>query len=179
MSKQTELVKIRQGWELLKSSYEGLTDEQMVEPGVTGGWSVKDILAHVTGWELEMLESLPEILGEVQVSDSEDEDLSTDEFNARLTERYRHLSVPQVLEQLDEIHQQMCDYLEQAPEEQFEEGTPFQDKMKSDSYDHYAEHARAILEWRKIAPQHVASALDEKKTMGTDYPQNTEPTQTD
>lgn len=179
MSKQSEMEKIEQGWSLLKSSFDGLTDEQMVEPGVTGGWSVKDILAHVTGWELETLKSLPQILGDAQETDSTDADLTTDEFNARMTERYRHLSVPQVLQQLKETHQKMCEYLDQAPEEQFEEGTPFQDKMKSDTYDHYAEHARAILEWRKIAPQHVASALDEKRTMETDYPQNTEPTQTD
>ncbi|MEM5774388.1 MAG: DinB family protein [Anaerolineaceae bacterium] len=175
MSKQNELQKIEQGWALLKASYDGLTDEQMVEPGVTGGWSVKDILAHVTGWELESLESLPVIVEDRPLSETEEEDIGTDEFNAQMTKRYRDLSVPQVLQQLEEKHDQLLRYLEQAPEEQFGEGSPFQDKMRSDTYEHYAEHAKAILEWRKIAPDHVASARDEKRTFDTDYPQNTEP----
>ena len=31
----------------------------MMEPGVTGDWSVKDVLAHVTIWEAEALKYLP------------------------------------------------------------------------------------------------------------------------
>ena len=34
----------------------------MLEPGVTGAWSVKDILAHVTTWEGEALKHLPLVL---------------------------------------------------------------------------------------------------------------------
>lgn len=36
-------------------SYAGLSDPQLMETGVTGEWSVKDILAHVTTWEEEAL----------------------------------------------------------------------------------------------------------------------------
>jgi len=32
-------------------SYAGLSDVQLMEPGVTGAWSVRDILAHVTTWK--------------------------------------------------------------------------------------------------------------------------------
>ena len=34
----------------------------MVEPGVVGNWSVKDVLAHVTTWEEEAQKYLPAIL---------------------------------------------------------------------------------------------------------------------
>jgi hypothetical protein len=34
----------------------------MMEPGVTGAWSVRDTLAHVTSWEEEALKHLPLIL---------------------------------------------------------------------------------------------------------------------
>ena len=43
-------------WRALEESYAGLTSEvEMLEPGVTGSWSVKDVIAHVTTWEEEAL----------------------------------------------------------------------------------------------------------------------------
>lgn len=44
-------------WEVFKASYAGLSDSQWLEPGVTGAWSVRDILADVTTWEEEALKS--------------------------------------------------------------------------------------------------------------------------
>jgi hypothetical protein len=39
----------------LEALLEGLTPEQMVEPGVVGEWSVKDVLAHLIEWEQMVL----------------------------------------------------------------------------------------------------------------------------
>ena len=62
MKKQQLLNKLEQAWTSFKDSYASLTAQQMVEPGVTGDWSVKDILAHVSWWEDESLKHLPHIL---------------------------------------------------------------------------------------------------------------------
>jgi len=59
MKKEQALKKIEQAWAAFQDSYVGLTDEQMMEPGITGDWSVRDILAHVTWWEAEALKHLP------------------------------------------------------------------------------------------------------------------------
>lgn len=39
--------------ERLLASIEGLSEEEMLEPGVCGDWSVRDILAHVAAWDRE------------------------------------------------------------------------------------------------------------------------------
>ena len=39
-----------------------MSKAQLAEPGVSGGWSVKDSLTHVTTWEAEALQYLPLIL---------------------------------------------------------------------------------------------------------------------
>ncbi|HEV7126446.1 MAG TPA: maleylpyruvate isomerase N-terminal domain-containing protein, partial [Ktedonobacterales bacterium] len=49
-------------WGAFQASYAGLPDAQLLEPGVMGDWSVKDILAHVTTWEQEALKHLPLII---------------------------------------------------------------------------------------------------------------------
>ena len=45
------LKRVDEAWEAFNESYTGLSDVQLLEPGVTGTWSVRDILAHVTTWE--------------------------------------------------------------------------------------------------------------------------------
>jgi len=35
----------------LNQSFEALPDDEMVQPGACGAWSVKDILAHLVDWE--------------------------------------------------------------------------------------------------------------------------------
>jgi hypothetical protein len=42
------LKRLDNAWQALKESYAGLSDAELVEPGVTGVWSVKDTIAHVT-----------------------------------------------------------------------------------------------------------------------------------
>ncbi len=39
--------------ERLVNSYAGLSEQEMVEPGVAGDWSVRDILAHIAVWDRE------------------------------------------------------------------------------------------------------------------------------
>jgi len=41
------LNRLDEAWVAFKDSYAGVSDPQLTE-GVTGDWSVKDILAHVT-----------------------------------------------------------------------------------------------------------------------------------
>jgi hypothetical protein len=56
------LQRVDKAWEAFSESYAGLSDAQLMEPGVTGAWSVRDILTHVTTWEEEALKHLPLIL---------------------------------------------------------------------------------------------------------------------
>ena len=62
MKKEQLIQKIETAWEALNKSTEGLSDAEMLESGVTGEWSVRDIIAHVTTWEEEALKNLPIIL---------------------------------------------------------------------------------------------------------------------
>ena len=62
MNREQLLKKIDKPWEALNEAYAGLNEAQLTQPGVTGDWSVIDILAHVSAWENEALTHLPHIL---------------------------------------------------------------------------------------------------------------------
>lgn len=45
-------------WLLLEQTLNRLSEEQMLAPGVTGKWSVKDDLAHINAWEKVLLDRM-------------------------------------------------------------------------------------------------------------------------
>ena len=148
MKKYQLLKKLEEAWAAIKESYTGLSDSQLMEPGVTGDWSVKDILAHVTTWEEEALKYLPLILTGgrppryIQFG-------GIDAFNAQMAEQKRDMALSDVLRQLDETHRRLIDSLQSVPEEHFTRETRFRHRLRLDTYSHYPLHARAIREWRE------------------------------
>lgn len=149
MDKQQLLKQLDKAWAAIKESYAGLSDAQMTEPGVTGNWSVKDILAHVTTWEEEALKYLPLIIEGGRTPRYSVKYGGISAFNAQMTEQKRGLSLSDVLKQLDETHRRLNDYIHQAPEEQFTRDTRFRRRLRLDTYSHYPKHARAIRQWRE------------------------------
>lgn len=149
MTKQQLLDKLEQAWADFKASYAGLSEAQMTEPGVTGAWSVKDILAHVTTWEEETLKNLPLILEDKPPPRYANLYGGLNAFNAQMSEQKRGLSLEEVLKRLDETHRRLIEYVQNAPEEQITRETAFRRRLRLDTYSHYPEHTRAIREWRE------------------------------
>ncbi|MFN8467606.1 MAG: ClbS/DfsB family four-helix bundle protein [Caldilineaceae bacterium] len=148
MRKEQLVEKLERAWDELKQSYAGLPEGQMVEPGLVGDWSVKDVLAHVTTWEEEALKHLPHILlGETPPRYSVTYG-GLDAFNALMTGRKRELPLDEVLRQLDETHGRLVAYIQGAPEELFATETRFRRRIRLDTYSHYPIHTKMIAEWR-------------------------------
>ena len=147
MDRQQLLSKLDTAWTALRESYAGLPDAQMTQAGVTGDWSVKDILAHVTTWAEEALKYLPLIVqgGRPPLYKTFG---GIDAFNEQMTEQKRGLSLAEVLRQGDETHRRIVDYLQSVPEEQFTRETRFRHRLRFDTYRHYSQHAQMIREWR-------------------------------
>ena len=149
MDKQQLLKQLDKAWAAIKESYAGLSDALMTEPGVTGDWSVKDILAHITTWEEEALKYLPLISKGGRPPRYSVKYGGINAFNAQMTEQKRGLSLSEVLKQLDETHCRLIAYIHRAPEEQFTQETRFRRRLRLDTYSHYPKHARAIRQWRE------------------------------
>ena len=149
MDRQQLLNKLDKAWAAIRESYAGLSDSQLTEPGVTGNWSVKDILAHVTTWEEEALKHLPLIIKGGRPPRYSIKYGGINAFNALMTEQKRDLSLSDVLRQQDETHRRLINYVQRAPEEQFTRETRFRRRLWLDTYGHYPKHAKAICEWRE------------------------------
>src|SRR5215467_13608651 len=149
MTREQVLKRLNDAWLALKESYAGLTDSQLLELGVTGNWSVKDILAHITTWEEEALKHLPLVLEGGRPPRYSAKYGGIDAFNALMTKHKAGLALTEVLEQLDEIHCRLLDYVRRAPEAQFTRETRFRRRLRLDTFSHYPKHVNAIQEWRE------------------------------
>lgn len=149
MNKEQIMAKIEHSWEDLKNSYANLSNAQMHTPGVTGNWSVKDILAHITTWEEEALKYLPLVIKGDKLPRYRDEYGGIDAFNAIMSQRKGSISLNDTLTQLEVVHQQLIVYLLSVAEEQFASETRFRHRLRLDTYSHYPQHAQAIHNWRE------------------------------
>lgn len=149
MSREKVLAKISQAWGAFQSSYTGLSSEQITQPGVSGHWSIKDILAHVTSWEQQALEHLPTILQGGRPPKYSTLYGGIDAFNAQMTARAQKLGLSEVMTEFETTHLRLMEYLQGIPGEQFSSGTRFFRRVRLDTYGHYPNHTQAIRDWRE------------------------------
>ncbi len=88
------LDRIREGRGALAVLWTGLTTEQMTRrPGPQETWSVKDLIAHVTWWEIFILERAAGLMGGARSEPAEHQDV----LNARSYRTYADSPLAEVL----------------------------------------------------------------------------------
>lgn len=142
------LRRIATAWQDLLAACDGLSDAELLEPGVAGTWSVKDIIAHVTVWESEALSHLPIVLAGRRPPRYSVTHGGINAFNAQMTQRNRDLPLSEVLQRRDDTHARLIEFVQRVPESECGGGTRFRRRLRLDTYGHYAIHARAIRAWR-------------------------------
>ena len=149
MANERILGRIDRAWTDFTGSYARLSEVELLEPGVTGAWSVRDIIAHVTWWEEESLRHLPLVREGRRPPRYSVSYGGIDAFNALMTERRRPLSLAEVLRQQADVHARLVAYVREAPAELLATETRFRRRLRLDTYGHYSKHAAAIRAWRE------------------------------
>jgi hypothetical protein len=143
------LKRIDDAWAAFTGSYAGLADEALLRPGVINTWSVRDIIVHVTTWEEEALKHLPGVLEGRRPPRYSVTYGGIDAFNALTTARKKDLPLAEVYRQQAAVHRRVLALIERAPERALASGTRFRNRLRLDTYGHYAVHTAAILRWRQ------------------------------
>jgi hypothetical protein len=142
------LERLEAAWFKFLESYAGFSEAELLKPGVTGAWSVRDIIAHVTWWEEEALIHLPLILTGRRPPRYSVKYGGIDAFNALMTERKKELPLADVFHEQTETHRRLLELIEKAPDEVIRTETRWRRRLKLDTYAHYPIHTNAILRWR-------------------------------
>jgi uncharacterized protein (TIGR03083 family) len=142
----------------LLSAIEGLSEQEMVRPGVVGEWSVKDTLAHIAAWDEEFRAVIHAFVTQEDpvfgytISGKR----GFAKWNARQVEKRRDLSVAQILAELEEARQELVELVQGLTEEQLNRQavppwrSPKTVRRNLQILDeHDREHAGQIIAWRK------------------------------
>ena len=143
----------------LETGLGGLTEEQMVQGGVEGEWSIKDILAHLTFWERRMLYLIdtaargerPQSL----VGDDEDRDARIDRLNQENFVANQDRPLSEVLADYQRTFELVLEMLGTLSDEDLSDsgriaqmlGGSVSELIAGDTYEHYQEHGKAIRAW--------------------------------
>ncbi len=136
--------RLEREWKAFLECFAGLSDSALMEPNVVGHWSIRDVLAHITTWEEEVLKAFPLILEGKRLLRYG----GIDAFNAREQERKRALSLAQVKQELVTTHQRLMTFLASLPEDLQAAENRFRHRLRLDTYHHYREHTAQITAWR-------------------------------
>jgi hypothetical protein len=121
----------------------------MVEPALDDGWSVKDVLAHITAWEQLCL-------GWIREDRREEGPFTEDtlnKLNARIYEENRARSLTDVLDASKRSFVEIAAMVEQLPPDRlaaapaWAPARPLAEIISSNSDEHYREHIEQISRW--------------------------------
>ena len=139
---------------------------RMTLKGVTGKWSIKDILAHILAYELYIADRMNEILHgqeyvpcktqtaldafreEVGYPDFGSPLLDDDTPNAWVVEKYKNVSLEDVVAQEIQAFSSIVTMLEKMPQKLIEQHNLFE-RITNNTSKHYREHLRDIRQWLK------------------------------
>ena len=108
-SKTDLLTAIDQERQALERQLEPLTPDQMIEPGIVGEWSVKDVLAHLIEWEQMVLSwHAAGLKGErPELPAPGFKWNQTPALNQQIFEKYRNRPLSEILEQFQASHKEI------------------------------------------------------------------------
>lgn len=132
----------------------GLTDEQLIESGVLGDWTVKDVLAHLTAWEVELVTALGKLARGQTPKPVGETDAETDALNAKWHTDYPARPLDRVLADYRSVRPQTIRQVERLTDadltapRQWLKGGALHDMILSETIEHDAEHLPHIRAWR-------------------------------
>jgi len=142
----------------LDAELAGLSEEQMLEAGVIDDWSVKDVLAHIAGWERMFIGWLDALMrGERPDRPANIDEAWVNETNARLYRENGEKTLADVLAESRAAHEAMLALIDRLTEEElfdpnhfpWTRGHDMAPWLRGNADEHYAEHTVQLRAWRR------------------------------
>jgi hypothetical protein len=153
MTKDEILDALENERENLLEAIDGMTPEEMEQPGPGDEWSVKDILIHLSAWEAELVKLLWQAKQGQRPSTVHFSNIDVDTLNREWYLAYKDRPLERVLPDFEAVRKQTIRRVESFSDKDLNdeqrfpwlEGTPLWEWIANDSYGHEAEHAAQIL----------------------------------
>jgi hypothetical protein len=163
MSKAELIQQVNQAYAEMSTILDALLEDQMIEPGVMNGYSIKDLLAHLAAWELLCVNWIRTSLqGEQPVrwapgfEVQEDDPLeSLNRLNEQIYKDNRDTTLRETLADFRIAHEKCLGAIQLLSDDELNDsqlfnwlrGHPLWQIIAANSYEHYREHLEQIETW--------------------------------
>ena len=155
MQKQELLKKIEEQHDLFSSVIENLDEAFLLQPGVTGEWSIKDILIHISRWEAELVKLLWQASQGQSPTTAHFSGAPVDETNQQFFTESRSRPLELALDDYYAVRSQTLLRIESFTEREladpkrypWQKSIPLWQWIASDTFEHEAEHLANIRVW--------------------------------
>ena len=119
MNKAKLLRELQEEYQIWQALLDQIGPARMDQPGVAGAWSIKDIVAHLTGWRRRTVGRLQALQrGQPEPAPPWPAHLQTDDdINAWIYQSRQSDSVSEVLDESHQVFQQLLAVIESLPED--------------------------------------------------------------
>jgi hypothetical protein len=151
-SKSQLIDKIRQSRAELDALLAGMDPSLMARAGATGDWSVKDVIAHITWHEREMLN----VIQAHALVGSDLWDLPLDQRNAVIYNENKERALKDVLDESATVFKALMQAMPTLTEEDLHDPSLFPnmpsdwkpwDLFADNTYEHYQDHLVELQDW--------------------------------
>ena len=157
MNKRELLYELESSREWFLELIDDVLDEGFEDPGVNGNWSLKDVLAHLTRWEAELVKLLWQVSQGQEPTSAHFSGISKDMLNEKWYREMRTRHLDMILEDYHNVRNQTMRRLEDFSDQELNDqkryrwlgGRPLWAWVAADSYDHEYEHSLQIKSWRE------------------------------
>jgi hypothetical protein len=145
--KQELLNQAAREYKAFHESLQGLNEEHLNEVWL-GTWNIKDIVAHITGWQQELGPALERLArGERPVPEGVSYE-DVDAWNAKFAAARRGAEAADLLLELDTSHEHFMHLADAIPDARFQPDRTAYRMVDLNSAHHYKEHGDQIRAWR-------------------------------
>ena len=149
MSAKDELLRqAQEEFKTFKAAIRDLNERQLTEAWL-GTWSVKEIIAHLSGWQRELGPALERMArGEKPFPEGTNYN-DVDSWNARFASAKKNAPVSEILKELDASNEYFMAQAVKVPDERFVPGKTAYQLVNQITAHHYKEHGDQIRAWRQ------------------------------
>lgn len=133
----------------LLAAIEGLPPEDMLQPGVVGDWSVKDVLAHVAAWQSRLVRLLFQLSRHQRPPPDH---RTLDEVNAEIYAQQKDRALDLILADFHGVYEQVRLRVTQLDDQVLRQRigqSTLAEIIRSDTDEHEDEHAAQLAAWRQ------------------------------
>ena len=171
MTPQEVIVQLAASRQAFLAAIQGLSEETLTQTPVEGTWTIKDLIGHLTAWELALLTPLkarrrslnPDNIRDADIVDVNIADIGDvpipdhDAWNAVQAQKRAHWSLAQVLDEYHAVRQELLKTLQNLEQAEWEinrmapwgEQAPLAKLLSGLTWHESDEHLKSIIYWKQ------------------------------